>query len=148
MRESLAALNLELSHDVWLDVNKKAADLWNAAWDALGPSNPDTYAAHEEDYWHLCCCCGVITHAASWSAWQPNPDEETEEEVPWVPSKPGEYDPMMICPSCGWEHRDTDDGSGFYGGTRAEMEEQRAKDLPEQSEWWAVQLQDLLTGQH
>lgn len=104
------------------------------------------YSDFCEDYWHLGCCCGTITLAASWSAWQHNPNEEAEDEIPWVPSEPGEEDPMMVCPGCAWEHRDTDDGrSGFYAGTRLEMEMQRAKDLSQYGECWANRLQEVLS---
>lgn len=89
---------------------------------------------------HLCCMCGTVSLESGWTYWQQNPDEATEDETPWIPSKDGETDPMAKCPACKWEHRDTDDGSGFYMGTLAEMEEQRAKDEPEYAEWWAETL--------
>lgn len=89
---------------------------------------------------HLCCMCGTVSLASDWTYWQQNMDEATEAETPWVPSKHGETDPMARCPVCKWEHRDTDDGSGYYMGTLNEMEEQREKDEHEYAEWWALQL--------
>lgn len=35
MRRCLVALQLELPEPVWVDVNKRVARLWNAAWDAV-----------------------------------------------------------------------------------------------------------------
>jgi hypothetical protein len=92
--------------------------------------------------YHLCCVCGTVSAERDWTYWQRNPDEATEGETPWVPSQPGEEDPMCVCPACKWEHRDTDDGSGFYEGTLAEMEAQREADLPEYGEWWEEALRE------
>lgn len=92
---------------------------------------------------NLCGVCGTISLDRDWTYWQANPDEATEEETPWVPSQPGESDPMARCPACKWEHRDTDDGSGFYIGTLAEMEAQREADEPECREWWADRLAEV-----
>lgn len=95
----------------------------------------------------LCCMCGTVSLESAWTYWKRN-DEGDE----WIPNEPGDYDPMMLCPACEWEHQDTDDGSGVYQGTLAEMEAQREVDLPEMAEWWASQLaqdtayQDPITG--
>lgn len=42
---------------------------------------------------------------------------------------------MMLCPVCGWEHRDIDDGSGVYEGTLEEMIAERLSLL--QNPMWA-----------
>lgn len=89
----------------------------------------------------LCCMCGSISLERDWTYWQMADDEAPDwDGKEWRPSLPGESDPMMLCPACGWPHRDTDDGSGVYEGTLAEMEIQREKDLPEMGESWAVHL--------
>jgi hypothetical protein len=93
--------------------------------------------ARTETAYNLCCVCGTIACDRDWTYWHPHLDEATEKETPWVPARPGESDPMAKCPACGWEHRDTDDGSGFYQGGLGDMEEQRAKDEPECADWWA-----------
>lgn len=93
--------------------------------------------------YHLCCVCGTVSLERDWTYWQHNPDEAAEEETPWVPSQPGQSDPMALCPACKWEHRDIDDGSGFYEGTLAEMEAQREADLPEYGEWWSERLREV-----
>lgn len=85
----------------------------------------------------LCCMCGTVSLERDWTYWQ------ADDEGEWRPSQPGEYDPMMRCPRCKWEHRDTDDGSGVYMGTLAEMEAQRDKDLPEFGEWWENRLAEI-----
>lgn len=93
--------------------------------------------AVEPIHWNLCCVCGVIAPDALWTYWHHNLDEATEEERPWVPARPGESDPMCKCPACGWEHRDTDDGSGYYTGTLASMQAQRENDEAEFGESWS-----------
>lgn len=77
----------------------------------------------------LCCNCGVISPEESWTYWQPT------ESGPWRRSICGEGDPMMLCPVCGWEHRDIDDGSGVYEGTLEEMIAERLSLL--QNPMWA-----------
>lgn len=77
----------------------------------------------------LCCNCGVISPEESWTYWQPT------ESGPWRRSIRGEGDPMMLCPVCGWEHRDIDDGSGVYEGTLEEMIAERLSLL--QNPMWA-----------
>lgn len=86
----------------------------------------------------LCCMCGTVSLERDWTYWQR--DEEGEH---WRLSLPGEGDPMMRCPACGWEHQDTDDGSGVYQGTLAEMEAQREEDSEFYSEWWADRLAEV-----
>lgn len=93
---------------------------------------------------HLCCVCGTISLERDWTYWHHNLDEATEEETPWVPARAGESDPMVRCPACKWEHRDTDDGSGYYEGTLAEMEAQRAEDEPDCAESWAYHLSEAV----
>lgn len=89
----------------------------------------------------LCCMCGTISLERDWTYWQQADDEAADwNGEQWRPSLPGEGDPMMLCPACKWEHRDTDDGSGVYMGTLAEMEAQRAEDEPEYGDWWAETL--------
>lgn len=89
----------------------------------------------------LCCACGTVSFESAWTYWQ-----WADDEAPgwngdqWRPSLPGEGDPMMLCPACKWEHRDTDDGSGVYQGTLAEMEAQREADRPDMGESWAHAL--------
>lgn len=95
----------------------------------------------EETVW-LCMVCGAISEY--WSFWQPNPDEAEEEAVPWVISKLSQGDPMALCPACGWKHRDTDDGSGFYYGSREEVEADRAREAVDFSDDWNENAQPTL----
>ena len=95
-----------------------------------------------QEQWHLCCMCGSITPESLWTYWHANFDEATEEAQPWVPAREGEGDPMALCPVCRWYHRDTDDGSGYYEGSRTQMEWQRAEDLPDFADHWAYQLEE------
>lgn len=93
--------------------------------------------------WNLCCCCGTITAESKWTYWQSKDDWEDEKDK-WRPSLPDEGDPMCLCPTCGWEHIDLDDGcSGFYSGTWQEMGSERIKDWPDHGEWWANRLEEI-----
>jgi hypothetical protein len=73
---------------------------------------------------YLCCVCGTVSLESAWTYWQ------RDDEAEWRPALEGEGDPMLRCPACEWEHTDTEDGSGVYMGTLAEMEAQREADLP------------------
>lgn len=97
-----------------------------------------------DELYHLCCQCGTITAESSWTYWhRPLEHEETPGAFDeWVTARDGEGDPGCKCPACGWMHQDTDDGSGFYDGSLAQMEKQREKDEPEYHEWWAENLKD------
>jgi hypothetical protein len=103
----------------------------------------------------LCCVCGTVSLERDWTYWQnwdaedvilgldqPAPEGADPEMLRqgWRPSLDGEGDPMMLCPACKWEHRDSDDGSGVYQGTVAEMELQREADLPDMGDAWAERL--------
>lgn len=90
--------------------------------------------------YHLCLACGTISLESDWTFWHQNLDEATE-ETPWVPAREGEEDPMALCPACKWEHQDTDDGSGYYWGTLAEMELQRTQDADDFADDWAIRLE-------
>lgn len=85
-----------------------------------------------EEPFYLCCMCGSISPFDNWTMWQ------RTDEGGWRPSEEGEMDPMCRCPCCGWEHTDTEDGSGMYDGTRDEMVAQRQQlvtDDPEGFDW-------------
>lgn len=100
--------------------------------------------------WNLCCCCGTITAQSKWTDWhRPLEEEETPGAFnEWVPARPGEGDPMSLCPTCSWEHIDLDDGcSGYYSGTWKEMRTERAKDLPNYGEWWTNRLEEITKGE-
>lgn len=88
----------------------------------------------------LCDVCGTISPANAWTYWKRNDEGDR-----WIPNEPGDYDPMMLCPVCKWEHRDTDDGSGVFEGTLEEMEAQRNADLAEMGESWAYALEERAT---
>lgn len=77
----------------------------------------------------LCCNCGVISPQQDWTFWQPT------ESGPWRRSLQDETDPMALCPVCGWKHRDTDDGSGYYEGDDAYCVAERLRLL--QNPMWA-----------
>ncbi|HWE81141.1 MAG TPA: ASCH domain-containing protein [Gaiellaceae bacterium] len=92
----------------------------------------------------LCLNCGTITLSESWGYFQRNdPDGEDYDERhgDWRPSLPGEGDPMARCPSCSWEHEDTDGNPGImdeYGPLALlALDEERVKLEPEYRDQWA-----------
>jgi hypothetical protein len=106
-----------------------------------------------EDYWYLCCSCGSITPYGKWTFWR-RPLDEAEETAArqagtfWLPND-GREDPMCRCPCCGWEHTDTEDGSGMYDGTLEAMIEQRQQLVLEEDsqwlDWWNDRLMERET---
>lgn len=88
------------------------------------------------DYWSLCLACGVASQEDEWTYWQ---REDTEDglDLRWRPSLDGEGDPMMRCPSCGWEHVDDDSGPGIFDGTRFEVATYRREQEHDYADMWA-----------
>lgn len=110
------------------------------------PFSPESLNASAPE-WNLCCCCGTITSESQWTYWQAKDDWDDEKDK-WRPSEPGEGDPMCLCPTCGWEHIDLDDGcSGYYSGIWEEMSVQRSEDLTEHGDWWANHLEEVAKGE-
>ena len=94
-------------------------------------------APSSRDYWLLCLACGSVANESEWTYWQ------RDEEGNWRPPLPCEYDPMMRCPACGWEHVDDDSNPGIMDGTREQVDAYRAEEEPEYAEWWADRLAEV-----
>ena len=91
-------------------------------------------ALNEEGHWWLCLNCGQITPMSWWGLWKR--DEEGEN---WIPSEPGDSDPMCECPTCRWQHQDTDGNPGVFDGTYKECVAARADELARDHnypDWW------------
>ena len=94
--------------------------------------------------WCLCCNCGVPTVERRWTYWQWEDDEDGQDQH-LRPSRDGETDPMARCPHCGCEHRDGDYSPGYYIGTRAEMDAERAQIADDYLDAWA-ETERLIRG--
>lgn len=132
----------------WCPICKVQTD---QPWHPVGRAGliPQTQDEHkcvridvEPIHWNLCCVCGVIAPGALWTYWQAK-DDWGDEADKWRPSQHGEGDPMCKCPACGWEHQDTDDGSGYYTGTLPSMQAQRENDEAEYGESWAYRREEV-----
>ena len=66
----------------------------------------------------LCGNCGVVAMESTWL--YPEPEN-------------GDH---CICPACGCVHRDTDDDTGVWMGSHAEMVAQRRELAPEYDQAW------------
>jgi hypothetical protein len=80
----------------------------------------------------LCFNCGSVTPEEGWGFFKY--DDEGEK---LVPVEEGDYDPFMLCPSCNWLHRDTDNNPGIMEGTQFEMHQKRRDALETHGDLWA-----------
>jgi hypothetical protein len=83
------------------------------------------------DFAYLCLNCGAINRFTDWSFMKR--DYETGA---LVPVSENDYDPICICPGCGWEHVDDDSNPGIYDGSLAELAAERERLAPEYAELW------------
>lgn len=77
-------------------------------------------SGRQADHWTLCCVCGEITADESWVMLVHDYETDTLREP-----RPGEMDPVMVCPVCTHAHRDDDSGGGLYQGSLEEMRRER-----------------------
>lgn len=93
------------------------------------------------DYWHLCLNCGGISAFASWELLQ------WDDEGDYRPSRPGEMDPICVCPHCRWHHTDDDGNPGVEDGTRQQVVARREiyldGELGLHGEFWADLCEEL-----
>lgn len=95
----------------------------------------------ERDYVILCLACGCIAPEPEWSYWQH--DFESDADDAWRPARPGEGDPMMRCPSCGWEHIDDDGNPGIYDGTNLEVRRYRQEIADDRVDDWVARMLEV-----
>ncbi len=101
----------------------------------LDPASPKA-----PDHHILCLACGCIAPEYQWTYWQRGEDDG------WRRSEPGEGDPMMRCPSCGWEHVDDDSGNGIFDGTHSEALAYAREVEPRYAEDWDARHAEIGTS--
>jgi hypothetical protein len=69
---------------------------------------------------YLCGECGEVSYADDWFAFKY--DEEGEN---LIPAESGDSDPILRCPVCKTDLRDSDGSAAIWGGTRKEMYAER-----------------------
>lgn len=94
--------------------------------------------AYYADAAYLCCECGTISRAATWTAVRYTDDGER-----LVLDETGEDDPTLRCPACLHDHRDDDSGAGFYGDTVGQCVVERARLLTERTEQHGTDWQEV-----
>jgi len=72
---------------------------------------------------YLCGACGEVSYADDWLAFKHN------DEGDLIPNEDGESDPIIRCPICKTDHKDADDDTGVWAGTRKEMYAERDTQL-------------------
>ncbi len=87
------------------------------------------------DYCYLCGECGGIARVEEFAHLQVV--FEGPAEGRYRLSEDGESDPRVRCPFCGEVHADDDSGVGLWGGTRAEMERERAQIEGDYADLWS-----------
>jgi hypothetical protein len=98
----------------------------------------DHLSGAEEAYYYLCGACGEVTAHRRWTGLVR--DQETEE---MRPARDGEEWDLDVCPACGYEHRDDDSDPGVWGGTIAQMDQERAVQFADLADFWIDRWKDL-----
>lgn len=74
-------------------------------------------------YSYLCGQCGEVSYADDWLAFK------YDDEGELIPAEEGDSDPIIRCPICKTDHKDADDDSGVWDGTRKAMYAERETQL-------------------
>lgn len=74
-------------------------------------------------YAYLCGQCGEVSYADDWLAFKHDDDGGL------MPAEADDSDPIIRCPVCKTDHKDADDDSGVWAGTRKEMYAERETQL-------------------
>lgn len=84
-------------------------------------------AGQEHPSWsrhaYLCGACGEVSYADDWLAFKHDDDGGL------IPAEDGDNDPIIRCPICKTDHKDADDDTGVWAGTRKEMYAERDTQL-------------------
>jgi hypothetical protein len=85
---------------------------------------------------YLCGHCGTIS-PDDWEAFT------RDDQGGLTPAITDDHDPIIRCPTCRYDHTDDDADHGVWGGSRAEMERERARllrDRPRYFDEWTQTL--------
>lgn len=84
-------------------------------------------AGQEHPSWsrhaYLCGACGEVSYADDWLAFK------HDDDCGLTPAEDGDNDPIIRCPICKTDHKDADDDTGVWAGTRKEMYAERDTQL-------------------